>query len=53
MADPIVVELREFARIAEHLTVERNRLREQLWRLFPLGRDRQELCPAQLSSDGC
>jgi len=37
--DPIVVELREFSRIAEDLGVERNRLanrlREQLWRYFP------------------
>jgi transposase len=38
-ADPIVVELREWSRIGEELTVERNRLtnrlREQLWRYFP------------------
>jgi transposase len=38
--DPIVVELREFSRIAEELGVERNRLanrlREQLWRYFPV-----------------
>jgi transposase len=38
-ADPIVVELREWSRIAEDLTVERNRLtnrlREQLWRYYP------------------
>jgi transposase len=37
--DPIVVELREWSRIADHLTVERNRLtnrlREQLWRYYP------------------
>ncbi len=37
--DPLVVELREFSRIAEELGVERNRLanrlREQLWRYFP------------------
>jgi len=37
--DPVVVELREFSRIAEELGVERNRLanrlREQLWRYFP------------------
>jgi transposase len=37
--DPIIVELREFSRIAEELEVERNRLanrlREQLWRYFP------------------
>jgi transposase len=37
--DPIVVELREWSRIAEELGVERNRLtnrlREQLWRYFP------------------
>ena len=38
-ADPVVVELREWSRIAEELGVERNRLanrlREQLWRYFP------------------
>jgi hypothetical protein len=38
--DPIVIELREFSRIAEDLGVERNRLanrlREQLWRYFPV-----------------
>jgi len=38
-ADPIIVELREWSRIAEELGVERNRLanrlREQLWRYFP------------------
>ncbi len=38
-ADPVVVELREFSRIAEELGAERNRLtnrmREQLWRYFP------------------
>ena len=38
-ADPVVVELREFSRIAENLGAERNRLtnrmREQLWRYFP------------------
>jgi len=37
--DPLVVELREFSRIAEELGIERNRLanrlREQLWRYFP------------------
>ena len=36
---PVVVELREWSRIAEELGVERNRLanrlREQLWRYFP------------------
>jgi Transposase len=39
VADPIVVELREWSRITEDLGVERNRLvnrlREQLWRYFP------------------
>lgn len=39
LADPIVVELREWSRIAENLGVERtaltNRMREQLWRYFP------------------
>src|SRR5271157_6337029 len=38
-ADPIIIELREWSRIAEDLGVERNRivnrLREQLWRYFP------------------
>ena len=38
-ADPIVIELREWSRIAEDLGAERNRLtnrlREQLWRYFP------------------
>jgi transposase len=40
VADPIIVELREWSRIAEDLGVERNRLanrlREQLWRYFPV-----------------
>jgi transposase len=39
LADPVVVELREWSRIAEDLSAERNRLtnrfREQLWRYFP------------------
>jgi hypothetical protein len=38
-ADPVVIELREWSRIAEDLGAERNRLtnrlREQLWRYFP------------------
>ncbi|MGH7134062.1 MAG: IS110 family transposase [Phycisphaerales bacterium] len=38
-ADPVVVELREWSRIAEQLgeqrTQQANRLREQLWRYFP------------------
>lgn len=37
--DPVVVELREWSRIAEDLTAERtrlaNRLRQQLWRYYP------------------
>jgi len=37
--DPVIVELREWSRIAGDLTAERNRLtnrlREQLWRYFP------------------
>jgi transposase len=37
--DPVVIELREWSRIAEDLGAERNRLtnrmREQLWRYFP------------------
>jgi len=39
-ADPIIVELREWSRIAEDLGVERNRLvnrlREQLWRYLTM-----------------
>ena len=38
-ADPVVIELREWSRIAEDLGAERNRLtnriREQFWRYFP------------------
>jgi transposase len=38
-ADPVVIELREWSRIAEQLgeqrTQQANRLREQLWRYFP------------------
>ena len=37
--DPVVIELREFSRIAEDLRQERtrlgNRVREQLWRYYP------------------
>ena len=37
--DPVVIELREWSRIAEDLTQERtrlaNRMREQLWRYYP------------------
>jgi transposase len=39
VADPVIVELREWSRITEDLGAERNRLtnrmREQLWRYFP------------------
>jgi len=39
LVDPVIVELREWSRIAEDLGVERNRLanrlREQFWRYFP------------------
>ena len=39
VADPVVIELREWSRIAEDLGAERvrltNRMREQLWRYFP------------------
>src|SRR5208337_4847104 len=39
VADPVVIELREWSRIAEDLGVDRNRLtnrlREKLWRYFP------------------
>jgi transposase len=38
-ADPVIIELREWSRIAEDLTQERtrlaNRVREQLWRYYP------------------
>src|SRR5208282_2759216 len=51
--DPVVIELREWSRMAEDLSQERNRLanrvREQLWRYYPqaleLGDD--------LAADGC
>jgi hypothetical protein len=37
--DPVVIELREWSRMAEDLSQERNRLanrvREQLWRYYP------------------
>jgi transposase len=39
VTDPVVIELREWSRIAEELSAERNRLtnrmRQQLWRYFP------------------
>jgi transposase len=39
VADPVIIELREWSRIADDLGAERNRLtnrmREQLWRYFP------------------
>jgi transposase len=39
LADPLVIELREWSRITEDLTAERtrlaNRMREQLWRYYP------------------
>jgi hypothetical protein len=39
LADPILVELRKWSRIADDLTAEKNRLanlvREQLWRYYP------------------
>lgn len=39
VADPVVIQLREWSRIADSLTVERlaltNRMRELLWRYFP------------------
>jgi transposase len=39
LADPTLIELREWSRITEDLTAERtrlaNRMREQLWRYFP------------------
>ena len=39
VAEPLIVELREWSRIDEELKVERirlaNRLRDQLWRYYP------------------
>ena len=39
VAEPLIVELREWSRIAEELKVEQirftNRLRDQLWRYYP------------------
>jgi transposase len=39
LADPLLIELREWSRIADELKIEQNRLsnrlREQLWRYFP------------------
>jgi transposase len=50
-ADPVVVELREWSRIAEELGVERNRLanrlREQLWRYFPALLELEDDCGAE------
>ena len=50
-ADPVVVELREWSRIADELGVERNRLanrvREQLWRYFPALLELEEDCGAE------
>jgi transposase len=50
-ADPLLVELREWSRIAEELGVERNRLanrlREQLWRYFPALLELEEDCSAE------
>ena len=50
-ADPVLVELREWSRIAEELGVERNRLanrlREQLWRYFPALLELEEDCSAE------
>jgi transposase len=50
-ADPVLVELREWSRIADELGVERNRLanrlREQLWRYFPALLELEEDCSAE------
>jgi transposase len=50
-ADPVMVELREWSRIAEELGVERNRLanrlREQLWRYFPALLELEDDCGAE------
>jgi hypothetical protein len=39
MGDPVVIELREWSRLAEELQQERvrlsNRVRQQLWRYYP------------------
>ena len=56
-ADPIIVELREWSRIAEDLGVERNRLvnrlREQLWRYFrPCSNSRATSAPNGCSNSG-
>jgi len=49
--DPVVVELREWSRIADELGAERNRLanrlREQLWRYFPALLELEEDCGAE------
>ena len=50
-ADPVMIELREWSRIAEELGVERNRLanrlREQLWRYFPALLELEDDCSAE------
>jgi transposase len=50
-ADPVLIELREWSRIAEELGVERvrlaNRLREQLWRYFPALLELEDDCSAE------
>jgi transposase len=50
-ADPVMIELREWSRIAEELGVERNRLanrlREQLWRYFPAVLELEDDCTAE------
>jgi transposase len=50
-ADPVLVELREWSRIADELGVERNRLanrlREQLWRYFPALLELEDDCSAE------
>lgn len=50
-ADPVLIELREWSRIAEELGAERNRLanrlRQQLWRYFPALLGLEEDCSAE------
>lgn len=51
LADPVLIELREWSRIAEELGAERNRLanrlREQLWRYFPALLELESDCSAE------
>jgi transposase len=57
VADPVVIELREWSRIAEDLGVDRNRLtnrlREQLWRYFPAILDLSKAISGQSACSTC